>query len=222
MSSEPLPGSSWGVLLRECHSPDQGLEHVREAVSSLGRHGFRLREVSALLHQARLEFELSKLPAARSSLDRAFGISESRGYFHFYWWDPNVCGLSMPAGNCGWHSHLLRPSSWPSRRLVDPGVAPNSSKVRGPIAGQNAYLPRPAPFCHPSGRKDFSSPQKQVLLSVFRHRNPRVLCHQRLMRDWSRLPASGSFGKRICCPWRETPGVLWSTTYVPASREFVR
>jgi ATP/maltotriose-dependent transcriptional regulator MalT len=152
-----------GAVLRECHAPDKALEHVREAVASLGTHGFRLREVSALLHQARLEFELSRLAAARSSLDRAFGISESHGYFHFYWWDPNVVAyLCQQALAVGIHTSYAVELA--SRRLVGPDAA-QPAPQSGRRSQANRIPSQTRALLSTLWRKEFSNPQKQVLLS---------------------------------------------------------
>ncbi|MGI5836072.1 MAG: tetratricopeptide repeat protein [Chloroflexota bacterium] len=78
------------AALREHREPGRALPHIRDAVQLLKAHGYQLRLASALLHQARIEFDLSKPSDARKSLAQAFGLAESYGYYHFHWWDPEL------------------------------------------------------------------------------------------------------------------------------------
>ena len=78
------------AVLRECQEASRALDHAREAARLLKAHGHRLRLASALLHQARLEYELSRLSEARGTLAQALEIAEAHGYHHFFWWDPGL------------------------------------------------------------------------------------------------------------------------------------
>lgn len=81
------------IVLRECREAPAALTHIREAVSLMRSHGFRLRLASALLHQAGIEYDLARLSEARGSLARALEIAAADGYYHFFWWDPRLVGL---------------------------------------------------------------------------------------------------------------------------------
>jgi len=78
------------AVLRATGELDKALEQVREAATSLAAHGYQLRLASALLHQARLEFDLSMPADARHTLLRAFGLAAANGYYHFFWWDHDL------------------------------------------------------------------------------------------------------------------------------------
>jgi len=77
------------AALRESDEAARALEHIREAVRLLEAGGYRFRLAGALLHQARLEYELS-LEEARDTLDRAFQLAAANNYYHFFWWDPEL------------------------------------------------------------------------------------------------------------------------------------
>jgi ATP/maltotriose-dependent transcriptional regulator MalT len=79
-----------GAALRATGELDKALERVREAAALLAAHGYQLRLCSALLHQARLEFDLSMPTDARRTLLHAFDLAASNGYYHFFWWDPDL------------------------------------------------------------------------------------------------------------------------------------
>lgn len=86
------------AVLRENRELDRALEHIRQAVSIWGEHGYQIRLFSALLHQARLEYELARPSQGRATLARAFELAADRHYFHCYWWDPAlVAGLCYHA-----------------------------------------------------------------------------------------------------------------------------
>jgi ATP/maltotriose-dependent transcriptional regulator MalT len=76
------------ALLRQRGETDRALDLARTATDILRERGFRQREASALLHQAGLEFELSRAVEGRACLQRAFQLAETGGYWHFFWWDP--------------------------------------------------------------------------------------------------------------------------------------
>jgi len=80
----------YGILLRECHEPEKGLEHLRKGTSLLKAHGYRLRLASSLMHQARLEAELSQTAESRESLRQALELAATDNYYHFFWWDTTL------------------------------------------------------------------------------------------------------------------------------------
>lgn len=83
-----------GIVLRDCHELSEGLEHVRQGVSLLSAHGYRLRLASALFHQAHIEFLLSRQEEGMESLRRAFKLSAEGEFFHFFWSDHRVIASS--------------------------------------------------------------------------------------------------------------------------------
>jgi ATP/maltotriose-dependent transcriptional regulator MalT len=86
------------VVYRRMREPSLALDHIREAVRLLKAHGFRLRLASALLHKSYIEHELASLADSRDSLSQAFELSSQGGYYHFFWWDPDVIAYSCRKG----------------------------------------------------------------------------------------------------------------------------
>ncbi len=77
------------AAVREGGYAERGLELAKESVRILEAGGYRFRLASALLHQARLEFEL-RLPEAFDSLTKGFRLSAASKFYHFSWWDPEL------------------------------------------------------------------------------------------------------------------------------------
>jgi tetratricopeptide (TPR) repeat protein len=92
------------VALRESRDNAPALEHAREAVKYLAAGGYRLRLASALLHQARLEYDLTRSLEGRKTLTQAFQIASEGEYYHFFWWDSDtvafLCQRAMAEGIC--------------------------------------------------------------------------------------------------------------------------
>ncbi len=90
-----------GAAMREAGDGMGALAHMREGVRILKEGGYRFRLVSALMHLARIEYELS-LPDARRTLAEAFDLAATDGYFHLFWWDPKLmaflCEKAMEEG----------------------------------------------------------------------------------------------------------------------------
>ena len=80
----------FSMVLRECGEIQKALEHIREGTHLLKGRGYVLRLVSALLHQSRMEFEISRNSEGRDTLNRAFEMAATHGYYHFFWWDPRL------------------------------------------------------------------------------------------------------------------------------------
>lgn len=89
------------AALREAGDPSSALMHIRDGIQTLREGGYRFRLASALLHQARIEYDLS-LPEARETLASALGLAAADWYSHFFWWDPRLvaflCEKALEAG----------------------------------------------------------------------------------------------------------------------------
>lgn len=86
------------AALRDEREGAKALEHLREAARLLRQHGYRLRLASALLHQARLEYEFQRPREGRETLAEALRLAEEGDCFHFFWWDQElVAGLCQRA-----------------------------------------------------------------------------------------------------------------------------
>ncbi len=83
----------FATVMRECGQEKESLEHLREAARLLTAARFRLRLSSTLLHQAGIEYKLSRLSDARVSLTRAMEIAAFSHFYHFYWWDADLIAL---------------------------------------------------------------------------------------------------------------------------------
>lgn len=77
------------TALHECGESAKALGHIKHAVGLMEGAGFRLRTVSALWHEAGMEYEL-RLPEARATLARALQLASDCGWCHFFWWDPQL------------------------------------------------------------------------------------------------------------------------------------
>ena len=78
------------AALGEVGALEEALEHVLEAIRLADSSGYVLRLASAKLHQAYLEYRLTRLPEAIESLRQALRLASDRSYYHFHWWDPQV------------------------------------------------------------------------------------------------------------------------------------
>jgi len=122
-------GVTLAAVLRECHEPEKALELIREAVRLTDAHGYLLRKVSALLHQAHIEYELSRPNEGRETLRQALELAAARDYQHFFWWNPRVvsflCQKALEEGiYADYASGLAR-----QRLNQDPSPAPASIPV---------------------------------------------------------------------------------------------
>lgn len=140
-----------GAVLRECREQDEALAHLREGIRTLRTHGFRLRLASALLHQSRVEYDLSRPSDARESLSEALRLAETEGYYHFFWWDRDLitllCQKALSEGILPDYVGQLVVQSLGSRgtAVLVPLLHDRRAEVRRRAHGLMASLPQGGP-----------------------------------------------------------------------------
>lgn len=63
---------------------------LQEAATILANHGYAHHLASLRLHMARLQIESNQLASGTRLLRQTLATSENRGFYHFFWWDPEL------------------------------------------------------------------------------------------------------------------------------------
>ncbi len=140
------------AVLREGGDSAKALEHIREAVRLFRAHGFRFRLASALLHQARIENDLFRRSEGRESLAESLEIVASSGYYHFFWWDPELiassCQRALAEGIHPYYASELVTRRFGSRSsgVLAPLLQDRRSEVRRRARAAIASLPNRGPI----------------------------------------------------------------------------